>query len=141
MNPGLDRARAELVAAQLLTSHGLPGQAVTCAFQAARHATEAALLVLGETRSEPAQVVPAAVRRLVHERGLDPEAGRLLRSLSNRCRYAEHSYDPVPAAEAAAAIQDATVVVDALAAWLDAHLPGGNGRSARRPGRPVRRRR
>ena len=59
MNAGLDRARDELAAAQLLIDNDLLAQAVSCAFQAARHAAEAALLVLGEARSEPAQVVPA----------------------------------------------------------------------------------
>ena len=140
MNPGLDRARDELVAAQLLIDNDLFAQAVSCAFQAARHAAEAALLVLGEARSEPAQVVPAVVQLLVRDRGLDPRAGRLLRSLSNRCRYADHSYGPVPPAEATTAAKDATVVVELLTAWLGEQLPGRRD-GPRSPGRPVRRRR
>jgi uncharacterized protein (UPF0332 family) len=139
MNPGLDRARDELAAAQLLIDNDLFAQAVSCAFQAARHAAEAALLVLGEARAEPAQVVPAVVQLLVRDRGLDPRAGRLLRSLSNRSRHAEHSYDPLPPAEATTAVKDATVVVELLIAWLGEQLPGPHG-GPRRSGR-VRRRR
>lgn len=115
---GVARARDDLAAAQLLSTNGFAAQAVICSFHGALHAAETALLVTGETQAAPPEVVSAFVQRLVRERGLDPEAGRLLRSLYNRCRQAEHTYDPVPQAEAPDAVKDATAVVDAVAAWL-----------------------
>jgi hypothetical protein len=50
----------------------------------------------------------------VRERGLDPHAGQRLRSLLNRAEQA-NADGAVPQPEAAAAITDATEVVDVVA--------------------------
>lgn len=149
MSAAVDRARADLAAAAMLGEVGHVAQAVAGAFSAARHAAEAALLTIGETRSTDAAVVSGFVQRVVRQRALDPEAGRLLRSLHNRAMLADLSYDPVPPDEAAAAVRDAAVVVDAVEAWLDEPVRTVNGQVQRRaapvaptaPARAVRRRR
>lgn len=143
MSAAVDRAHADLDAAQQLSSSGHVAQAVAAAFAAARHAAEAALLTIGETRPTDAGVVSAFVQRIVRERALDPKAGRLLRSLHNRALLADLSYDPVPPDEAAAAVRDATAVVDAVVAWLDEPVRTADGPVQRRaaPIKPIRRRR
>src|SRR5579864_8173507 len=77
----LGRSRQELAAARLLNDNGFPAQAISRSYYAAFYAAEAALLRLGEVRSKHAGVVAAVGKVLVVERGLDPRAGRLLRSL------------------------------------------------------------
>lgn len=143
--PGITRARTELEAARLLVAHGYADAAVSRAFHAAFRAAETALLVLGETRAEHSDVVSAFVRRVVRERALDPEAGRLLRSLFNRRALADHSDAPAPAAEAGAALADAEFVVDAVAHWLAepalSSPPDPGEGAVRHPVRPARRRR
>ncbi|MFC5996098.1 hypothetical protein ACFQE5_17980 [Pseudonocardia hispaniensis] len=143
--PGIARARAEVAAAALLRDHGFGAQAVSRSFDAAFHAAETALFVLGETRSEHSDVISAVVRRLVRERALDPRAARLLRSLFNRATLADRCYDPVPPAEAAAAVEDAACAVHLIAEWIDdpdRSAVRGLGRDATRlPVRPARRRR
>lgn len=149
MSAAVDRARADLAAAALLRDGGHVAQAVAGAFSAARHAAEAALLTIGETRSTDAAVVSGFVQQAVRQRALDPEAGRLLRSLHNRAMLADLSYEPVPPGEAAAAVRDAAAVVDAVQAWLDEPVRTVNGQVQRRavpaapptPARAVRRRR
>ncbi|MGD9529466.1 HEPN domain-containing protein [Pseudonocardia sp.] len=147
MSPALDRARADLSAAELLVGAGFAPQAVACAFRASRHAADAALLAIGETRSTDAATVGAFVQRVVRQRGLDPKAGQLLRSLHNRALLANLSYDPVPPDEAGAAVRDATAVVDAVEAWLEEPVRTANGHVTRRAApvppkeRPARRRR
>lgn len=147
MNAAIDRARADLAAAELLAGSGFVAQAVARAFGAARHAAEAALLSIGETRATAAGVVSAFVQRAVRQRGLDPAAGRLLRSLHNRALLADLSYDPVPPDEATAAVHDATAFVDAVVAWLDEPVRTVDGEVQRRevpiepPAKAVRRRR
>lgn len=115
---GVARARDELFAAHLLGTTGFAAQTVALAFRAALAAAEAALLELGRAPGpEPAAVVTAFVRHVVRERGLDAEAGRLLRSLHNRAEVA-HADGTVPTAEGPNAIKDATAVVDTVEAWL-----------------------
>ncbi|GEL19388.1 HEPN domain-containing protein [Pseudonocardia asaccharolytica] len=142
--PGVARAREEIAAAALLRDHGFTAQAVSRSFDAAHHAAETALFVLGETRSEHSDVISAVVRRLVRERALDPQAGRLLRSLFNRSALADRCYDPVPPAEAAAAVADATCVVNLVAEWIDdldrSGLRGLGRNATQLPARPARRR-
>jgi hypothetical protein len=55
---------------------------------------------------------------LVGERGLDPNVGRLLRSLFERRSRADYELGDVPAAEGRLAVADATTVVESIAAWL-----------------------
>lgn len=140
---GIARARTELAAARLLTENGFAAAAVSRAFHAAFFAAETALLVLGETRAQHSDVVSAFVRRVVRERALDPHAGRLLRSLFNRCWLADHSYEETPDAEAVAALDDAQYVLTAVVDWLAAPArsspPDPGGTATRLPARPPRR--
>jgi uncharacterized protein (UPF0332 family) len=109
---GLERGRQELAAAQLLVDHGFAAQAVSRAYFAAFYAAEEALLAVGEVRSKHAGVVAAVGRELVRDRGLDPAAGRLLRSLFARRSRADYELGGVPIDEAARAVSDAGLVVD-----------------------------
>jgi uncharacterized protein (UPF0332 family) len=118
--PELERSRQELAAARLLNDNSFPGQAVSRAYYAAFYAAEAALLCLGEVRSKHAGVIAAVGRLLVVERGLDPRAGRLLRSLFERRSRADYEAESVPAEEGARAIDDAAFVVSAIEMWLQA---------------------
>lgn len=142
---GIRRAREEVAAAALLLEHGFTTQAVSRAFHAAFHAAEAALLVLGETRADYSDVVSAFVRRVVRERALDADAGRLLRSLFNRAMLADHGYEPVPVDEAATAVEDARTVVTEVEKWLqDPHrssIAAPGSVATRQPARPPRRNR
>lgn len=114
----VQRARDELFAAHLLSSTGFAAQTVALALRAALAAAEGALLDLDRVPpAEPAAVVAAFVRHVVGERGLDPAAGRGLRSLLGRAELAAAG-GPVPPVEGPAAIADATAVVDAVDAWL-----------------------
>jgi uncharacterized protein (UPF0332 family) len=114
----LGRSRQELAAAKLLADHGFPAQAVSRAYYAAFYAAEAALSRHSETRSKHAGVIAAVGRILVRERGLDPEAGRVLRSLFERRSRADYNAEGVPEAEGSRAVSDATFVVETIAAWL-----------------------
>lgn len=60
------------------------------AHYAAFYAAEAALLALGETRSKHSGVVAAVAQVAVRRYGLDPQAGRLLRSLFDRRSQADY---------------------------------------------------
>jgi uncharacterized protein (UPF0332 family) len=117
-DPALQRARQELAAAGLLADHGFIAQAVSRAYYAAFFAAEAALLSVGQTRSKHAGVVAAVAKLLVREGELDPEAGRLLRSLFERRSRADYDLEAVPAEEGTRAVTDATIVVDAIATWM-----------------------
>lgn len=114
----LGRSREELAAAQLLNDNGFPAQAISRSYYAAFYAAEAALLRLGEVRSKHAGVIAAVGKLLVVERGLDPQAGRLLRSLFERRSRADYEAESVPAREGARAIGDAAFVVSAIESWL-----------------------
>jgi uncharacterized protein (UPF0332 family) len=115
---GLERARQELAAAELLADHGFHAAAVSRAYYAAFYTAEAALLELGETRSKHSGVVAAVGQLLVRERGLDEHTGRLLRSLFGRRSQADYEIAPIPAEEARAAVADARRVVDTIDTWL-----------------------
>jgi uncharacterized protein (UPF0332 family) len=117
-DPALQRARQELAAAELLADNGFTAQAVSRAYYGAFYAAEAALSTVGETRSKHAGVVAAVATLLVRERGLDPQAGQLLRSLFERRSRADYELDTVPVGEGPRALADATIVVDAIAAWM-----------------------
>ncbi|WP_300012711.1 hypothetical protein [Pseudonocardia sp.] len=140
---GVPRAREELFAAHLLATTGFAAQTVALAFRAALAAAESVLLELGRPpEPEPGAVVAAFVRHVVLERGLDPDTGRLLRSLYNRAELA-HADGAVPPGEGPAAISDATTVVDVVDEWLKhsdyVAIARGEG-TPTRP-RPPRRRR
>lgn len=137
---GIARAREELFAAHLLATTGFAAQAVALAFRSALAAAEAALLLIDRKPDpHPAAVVSAFVVGVVRERGLDPRAGRLLRSLFNRAEQADAD-GAVPQPEAPTAIADATVVVDIVADWIEGSRRAAERRPAGRPGAGRRRR-
>ena len=109
---GLARARRELAAAELVARHGFSPQAVS------RAAAEAALSSIGETRAKHSGVVGAFSQLIVRDRGLDDNAGRLLRSLFERRSQADYDLGEVPVAEAERAVADARITVDAVEGWL-----------------------
>ena len=77
----LARSRQELGAARLLTEAGFGAQAISRAYFAAFFAAEAALLLLGETRSKHSGVISAFGRRVVREgrsRGVDRAVSALV---------------------------------------------------------------
>lgn len=115
---GISRARQELAAAQLLAENGFPAQAVSRAYYAAFYSAEAALLSFGETRAKHSGVVSAFGRLLVRGRGVEEEAGRLLRSLFERRAQADYEVVDVPIEEAHQAVADAAVVVETVERWL-----------------------
>jgi uncharacterized protein (UPF0332 family) len=115
---GIARSRRELDAAQLLAANGFSAQAVSRAYYAAFYAAEAALLSLGETRAKHSGVVSAFGRLLVRDRGIDEQAGRLLRSLFERRSQADYELGDVPIEEAHQAVIDAALVVERVERWL-----------------------
>jgi uncharacterized protein (UPF0332 family) len=114
------RAEEELAAARLLANGGFAAQAVSRAYYGAFYAAEAVLLQLGETRSKHSGVVAAFVRLVVQPGDIDPDVGRLLRSLFDRRAQADYSQNAVPPEEAAAAVDDAQTVIRAAVSWLGA---------------------
>jgi hypothetical protein len=115
---GIARAREELFAAHLLATTQFAPQAVGLAYRGALAAAEAAVEALDRiSPTEPAALVSVFLRQVVRERGLDPEAGRILRSLHNRAVLATVN-GAVPPGEAAEAIADATALVDGVDEWL-----------------------
>lgn len=118
MTNGITRAREELFAAHLLATTQFAAQAVGLAHRGALAAAEAALEALDRVPpAEPTALITAFLRQVVRERGLDPEAGRLVRSLHNRAVLAAAD-GAIPPGEAANAIADATTLVDAVDDWL-----------------------
>ena len=115
---GLERSCQELAAARLLLDNGFAAQAVSRAYYAAFYAAEEALLRVGEVRSKHAGVIAAVGRLLVVERGLDPDAGRLLRSLFERRSRADYEGTAVPREEGERAVSDAEFVVGTIDTWL-----------------------
>jgi uncharacterized protein (UPF0332 family) len=81
--------------------------------------TEEALQRVGVTRSKHAGVVAAVARVLVGEQGLEPDVGRLLRSLFERRSRADYTLGATPVDEAIQAINDSKSVVAALGRWME----------------------
>jgi uncharacterized protein (UPF0332 family) len=119
MTTGVERAREELFAAHLLAGTNFAAPAIGIAHRAGLAAAEAALMALDRVPpAEPGALVGLFLRHVVRERGLDADAGRVLRALHNRALLASDGGSDVPQEEAARAIADATTVVDAVDAWL-----------------------
>lgn len=112
------RARQELEVARSLVSSGFHAQAVSRAYYGAFYAAEAALLSRGETRSKHSGVVAGFIQIVVGDAGLDPDAGRLLRSLFDRRNHADYTTETVSADEARRALADSTWVVGLVTTWL-----------------------
>lgn len=135
MSTGIARAREELFAAHLLGTTGFAAQTVGLAFRAALAAAEAALMLIDKPpAAEPAVVVAAFVRHVVRERGMDPDAGRVLRSLYNRQLQAATD-GAVPQPEAPQALTDATTVIDMVDEWITTSRRVAQGRGPTRPRR------
>jgi uncharacterized protein (UPF0332 family) len=115
----LGRSRQELRAARLLAEGGFGAQAISRAYFAAFFAAEAALLLLGETRSKHSGVISAFGRRVVREGGLEQSRGRYLRSLFERRNEADYGSRSVTAEEAEEALRDAETFVEAVARWIE----------------------
>jgi uncharacterized protein (UPF0332 family)/predicted nucleotidyltransferase len=111
----------ELTAARLLAAAGHQRQAISRAYLAALFAAHDALLVLGESRTKHAHVLAAFNRLVVRDGGLDPAAGRLLRSLYERRDAVDEARAPASDAEAQRAIRDAEDVVAAVESWVKDH--------------------
>jgi uncharacterized protein (UPF0332 family) len=122
----LARSRQELEAARVLVKEGFGVQATSRAYFAAFFAAEAALLVMGETRSKHSGVISAFGRRVVREGGLHESAGRLLRSLFERRNQADYGPASMTLEEAQMALGDAQRFVDAVAGWIESQ-PGRRG--------------
>lgn len=114
----MKRSRRELEAARFLANGGFAEQAVSRAYYAAFYAAEEALLALGETRSKHSGVIAAFERLVVREGGVDPSAGRNLRSLFRQRSEADYGGAPASSREADEAIRDAGAVLDATESWL-----------------------
>ena len=112
------RAHTELDAARTLAGAGFADQATSRAYYAAFYAAEAALLVLGETRSKHSGVIAAFGRLVVKEHGFDPRAGGELRRLFELRNAADYSWldEPDTTDEDPIAIADRFVA--AVERWL-----------------------
>lgn len=117
-DPRLMRAHREIEAARYLVRGGYLSEAISRAYFAAFHAAEAALLVLGETRSKHSAVISAFTQRLVRTGEIDKEVARMLRSLFEGRNEADYTPREVAPSAAEAAIADAQRVIDAVEAWL-----------------------
>lgn len=115
---GLARSRQELEAARLLAESGFGAQAISRAYFAAFFAAEAALLLLGETRSKHSGVISAFGRRVVREGGFEEATGRVLRSLFERRNEADYGFGSAAPVEADTALGDAEQFVDAVESWI-----------------------
>ncbi len=123
-HPALRRAREEIEAARLLAGSNYAAAAVSRSYYAASYAAEVALLSLGETRSKHSGVVSAIGQIAVRRHGLDPRAGRLLRSLFDRRSQADYDVSDVPSGEAQLAVTDAEEAVGLVEAWLSGTANG-----------------
>jgi uncharacterized protein (UPF0332 family) len=115
----LARSYQELEAARVLVREGFGDQATSRAYFAAFFAAEAALQLLGETRSKHSGVISAFGGRVVREGGLGESAGRLLRSLFERRNQADYGSASMTPEEAEIALGDAEQFVDAVAGWIE----------------------
>jgi uncharacterized protein (UPF0332 family) len=120
----LNRAREELAAARHLQAGAFAAQAISRAYYAAFYAAEAALTQVGVTRSKHSAVIAGFIQRLVRAGEIDPEAGRLLRSLFDRRSGADYDWVDAPSLrDSETAIGDAEQVVAAIASWFDRARP------------------
>jgi hypothetical protein len=73
---------------------------------------------VGQVRATHDDFVASVTSVLVGEHGLDPQAGRLLRSLVERRHHADDEPEAVSVDEARRTVGYATYVVEAVAKWL-----------------------
>src|SRR6185503_18959534 len=87
VSTGIARAREELFAAHLLATTQFAAQAVALAHRAVLAAADEALDRVSP--ADPTALIGMFLKQVVRERGLDPDAGRLLRALHNRAVLAD----------------------------------------------------
>jgi hypothetical protein len=140
VSTGIGRAREELFAAHLLATTQFAAQAVALAHRGVLAAADAALEALDRVPpADPSARIGMFLTYVVRERGLNPDAGRLVRALHNRAVLADAD-GAVPSEEAPRAIADATAVIDAVDDWLTHAEFVTIAREAIRPPRHRRRR-
>ena len=103
------------------------------AYYGAFYAAEEALQRVGVVRSKHAGVVAAVASVLVRKQGLEPDVGRLLRSLFERRSRADYTIGDTPVEEGTQAIADARAVVAALGRWIETLPPDEQATSPRTP--------
>jgi uncharacterized protein len=121
------RSRRELEAAAHLAGGGFAAQAISRAYYAAFYAAEAALGLLGESRSKHSGVIAAFAKLLVREGEFDEDTGRRLRSLFEQRNAADYGEAEVSRGDAELAIEDARLVVEAVESWSARRLESTGG--------------
>jgi uncharacterized protein (UPF0332 family) len=114
----LARSRTELDAARVLTSAGFADQAISRAYYAAFYAAEAALSLLGQTRSKHAGVIVAFGRLVVRDGGFDARLGGELRRLFELRNAADYSWLDAPHPEGDDPIGTAQSFVQGVEHWI-----------------------
>jgi uncharacterized protein (UPF0332 family) len=112
-------ARTEIAAVRSLTAAGFARQAHSRAYYAAFYAAEAALLVLGETRSKHSGVIAAFGRLVIKDGGFDRRLGGTLSALFERRNAADYDWLDTPEDVGDDPAAEAERFVDAVQAWID----------------------
>lgn len=116
-----EHTRTELGAARMLEEGGFAAQAIVHAYYACFFSAEAALLVLGETRSKHSGVISAFGQLVVKTGGFDVAVASALRKLFELRNKAVYDAQDVDKEAASAAIDEAVRFVATVEAWLKAH--------------------
>jgi len=117
----LRQARTELGAARTLEERGFAAQSIVHAYYACFFPAEAALLVLGETRSKHAGVISAFGQLVVKAGGFDRSVASTLRKLFELRNKAVYDPAEVEKETASAVIDEAKHFLGAVEAWLKTH--------------------
>lgn len=120
----LARARTDLDAARLLLTGRFADQAASRAYYAAFYAAEAALLLLGQTRSRHSGLIASFGKMVVKEGGFDREVAALLRDLFDLRNDADYDFAPLTEEHARAAVADAERFVIAIEEWIGRQQTG-----------------
>lgn len=115
----LERSREDLDAARHLAEAGFLSQAASRSYYAAFQAAEAALLSLGETRSEHSGLVKAFGQLVVRPGGFDERSAGVLRALFEQ-RNQPDGGAPRSPEDAEGMIRDAETFSKAVERWLGA---------------------
>ncbi len=113
------RARQELDVGALLQRAGYHEQAASRAYYAAFYAAEAALLLLGESRSKHSGVISAFGRLVVKQRQFDPELGTALRVLFDLRNAADYEWLDGPASAEEDPVTLAARFVHSVERWIE----------------------
>lgn len=113
------RARQELAVVHVLGEAGFGEAAVSRSHYAAFCAAEAALRQVGQDRSTHGGVVAAFGKFVVVPGGVDREVGRALHTLFDLRNLADYDLAESSPADVEAAAEQARLVVEAVAEWLE----------------------